>query len=260
MSGPAESVKNLTVSEVEAAVKEVQKTPGGVKIDIVLSPAVQKLTPRSQSAPTTPLTQEEIEEKLAAAANRKEGLEKLRMKNIASQLSKIEDVRTKKEEINAEVSAKSKETLEKSLEMQERNRVLQLELQRNKVANQNAKVEKTHKELEIQNEAARIAKECDINAKLNKAQDKREEQLEEKIAKLKMHEQYVMEVKQTQQKSISQDKTKAEADLNKKLEKAAKERERQEAELKTKLSEHSKHVQLVRQNKEKLDTTAPESA
>ena len=37
-----------------------------------------------------------------------------------------------------------------------------------------------------------------------------------------MHEQYVMGVKQTQQKSISEDKTKAEADLNKKLEKAAK--------------------------------------
>ena len=55
--------------------------------------------------------------------------------------------------------------------MQERNRVLQLELQRNKVANQNAKVEKTHKELEIQNEAARIAKECDINAKLNKVRN-----------------------------------------------------------------------------------------
>ena len=69
--------------------QEVQKTPGGVKIDIVLSPAVQKLTPKSQSAPTTPLTQEEIEEKLAAAANRKEGLEKLRMKNIAAQLSKV---------------------------------------------------------------------------------------------------------------------------------------------------------------------------
>jgi len=97
---------------------------------------------------------------------------------------------------------------------------------------------------------------------LNKAHDKREEQLEEKIAKLKLHEQYVKEVRQSLQDMIAEDQTKVEADLNSKLEKAAKERERIEGELKTKLEERSKHVELVRQNKEKLDTsiTAPESA
>ncbi len=35
---------------------------------------------------------------------------------------------------------------------------------------------------------------------------------------------------------------------------------RMEADLKAKLEDRSKHVELVRQNKEKLDTTAPESA
>jgi len=256
-----DNLSKLTPAIVEAAVKEVQKTPGGVKLNIVLSPAVQKLTPsRVQSAPTTPQTQEEIESKLTAAANRRDGLEKLRTKNIANQLSKIEDAKTRREEISAEISAKSKENLERAQESVERNRDAQLVQQRAKLAQQLAKVEKTHKLLEIQSEAARIAKECDIVAKLNKAQDKREEQLEERISKLKMHEQYVQEVRLSLQNNIVEDQAKIEADLKQKLEKAAKERMRMEADLKTKLEERSKHVELVRQNKEKLDTTAPESA
>jgi len=261
MASNGDNLLKLTPAIVEAAVKEVQKTPGGVKLDIVLSPAVQKLTPsRVQSAPTTPQTQEEIESKLIAAANRRDGLEKLRTKNIANQLAKIEDAKNRREEISAEISAKSKENLERAQESVERNRDAQLEQQRAKLAQQLAKVEKTHKMLEIQSEAARIAKECDIVAKLNKAQDKREEQLEERINKLKLHEQYVQEVRLSLQNNIVEDQAKIEADLNQKLERAEKERMRIEAELKTKLEDHSKHVELVRQNKEKLDTTAPESA
>jgi septal ring factor EnvC (AmiA/AmiB activator) len=260
MAVNGDSLSKLTPAIVEAAVKDVQTTPGGVKLDIVLSPAVQKLTPRSKPAPTTPHTQEEIQSRLAAAAIRRDGLEKLKTKNIAVQLARIEGAKSRREELSAEMSAKSKENLERTLESVERNRETQLEQQRAKLAQQLARVDKTYKQLEVQSEAARIAKECDIVAKLNKAQDKREEQLEERIAKLKMHEQYVQEVRQSLQNMIVEDQTKIEADMKQKLEKAAKERERMEVELKAKLEDHSKHRELVRQNKEKLDTTAPESA
>jgi len=262
MSVNGDNLNKLTPAIVEAAVKDVQTTPGGVKLNIVLSPAVHKLTLRTHSGPTTPQTQQEIEDKLSAAAVRRDGLERLKTKNIAAQLAKIDGAKVKREEISAEISAKSKENLERTLKSVENNRDAQIEQQRIKLTQQLAKVEKTHKQLEIQSEAARIAKECDIVAKLNKAHDKREEQLEEKIAKLKLHEQYVKEVRQSLQDMIAEDQTKVEADLNSKLEKAAKERERIEGELKTKLEERSKHVELVRQNKEKLDTsiTAPESA
>ena len=69
--------------------KDVQTTPGGVKLNIVLSPAVHKLTPRTHSGPTTPQTQQEIEDKLSAAAVRRDGLERLKTKNIAAQLAKV---------------------------------------------------------------------------------------------------------------------------------------------------------------------------
>jgi len=258
MSVTGDNLNKLSLSDVEAAVKEVQKTPGGMKIDIILSPAIQKVTPKPQSAPTTPQTQQEIEEKLTAAEQRRECLEKLRIKNIALQLAKIDDVKTKREEINAEVSAKSKSQLETKLEKTDLNRSAHLEHQLNKLADKLANVERVHKEQEIAGEASRIAKECDLVAKLNKAQDKREEQLEEKVAKLKDHELKVKVARQTNEKLLTEDKTKTEAELKTKLEKAAKERERKEAELKCKLEEHSKHVEIVRQNKQK--TVAPESA
>jgi DNA repair exonuclease SbcCD ATPase subunit len=258
MSETIENLNKLSLSDVEAAVKEVQKTPGGMKIDIILSPAVQKVTPKHQSASTTPQTQQEIAEKLTAAEQRRQCLEKLRIKNITAQLAKIDDVKTKREEINAEVSAKSRSHLETKLEKTDLNRSAHLEHQLNKLADKLANVEKVHKEKEIAGEASRIAKECDLVAKLNKAHDKREERLEEKVAKLREHELKVKVARQTNEKQLNQDKTKTEAELKNKLEKAAKERERQEAELKCKLEEHSKHVQTVRQNKHK--SVAPQSA
>ena len=54
------------------------------------------------------------------------------------------------------------------------------------------------------------------------AHDKREERLEEKVAKLRDHELKVKVARQTNEKQLNQDKTKTEAELKNKLEKAAK--------------------------------------
>ena len=63
-----------------------------------------------------------------------------------------------------------------------------------KLADQLARVERAQKELEIQTEAARVSAECALKAKLAKAQEKRDEQLEELVNKMKEHEEYVAEV------------------------------------------------------------------
>ena len=66
------------------------------------------------------------------------------------------------------MSAKSRSQLETKLEKTDLNRSAHLEHQLNKLADKLANVEKVHKEKEIAGEASRIAKECDLVAKLNK--------------------------------------------------------------------------------------------
>jgi len=261
MSGSV--LENLRPEDVEAAVKEEERTPGGMKMNIILSPALSKSAPRSNSHTSSPHTQAEIDEKMAAVASRREKLDKLRVKNISEQLAKVDDAKQRREEINAEKSSKSKEVLETRMEALERNRATQLQLLRMKQTEQLAKVERAHQELEIQTEAARVAASCSLKAKLSKTQENREEQLEELIKRLKEHEKHVAEVRLSHERLFSEDKNKVEAELTKKLEKAAKERERQEQELLNKLEEKNKHAEIVRMNKEKLqaeNTTVPESA
>jgi len=253
----------LKPEDVAAAITSEQKTPRGLKLDIVLSPAINKSAPKSLSQPSSPATQADIEQKLAAAAARRQMLDTLRVKNISDKLAKVEEVKNKKEEIIAEKSSKSKENLETKLEAQERNRLAQLQQQKQKLAEQLAKVERAHQDLEIQTQAARVAAECTLNAKQTKAQEKREEHLEVMIKKMKEHEEYVAEVRNSHDKLFTKNEIKVETELKLKLEKAAKERERQEREMMTKLEERNRHAEIVRQNKEKMiadGDTVPESA
>ena len=60
------------------------------------------------------------------------------------------------------------QNLESKQEAQEKNRLLQQELQKLKLAEKLERVERAQKELEIQTEAARVAAECALNAKLSK--------------------------------------------------------------------------------------------
>jgi len=252
----------LRVEDVEAAVQAEQKTPGGVKLDIVLSPAT-KILQKSPSQSTTPATREEIEVKLTAAASRREMLDQLRAKSISSQLAKIEVVQSKKEELNVEKSTKSKEVLESKLTTQEKNRAEQLQKSKEKMAEQLAKVERAQKELEIQTEAARLSAECALNAKLTKAQEKRVEQLEVTVKKMKEHKEYVAEVRSSCDRQFTELESKFESELNMKMEKAAKEKERQEMELKEKAEERNRKAEVVRKNKEKImieANTGPQSA
>merc|ERR1711915_974310 len=105
-----------------------------------------------------------------------------------------------------------------------------------------AKVERQHKQLEIQTEAARLAAECTLNVKLTKADEKRQENLEEMMKRLKEHEEYVAKVRESHERLFSEDKTKVEAELARKLENAAKKREMQEKELMSEMDEKNKHA------------------
>eukprot|EP00088_Acartia_fossae_P045928 TRINITY_DN4952_c0_g1_i1.p1 TRINITY_DN4952_c0_g1~~TRINITY_DN4952_c0_g1_i1.p1 ORF type:complete len:260 (+),score=90.90 TRINITY_DN4952_c0_g1_i1:36-815(+) len=248
MSG---SLQELKIEDVEAAVKERQSTPGGMKLNIVLSPAVKSI-PKSASASPSPVTRAGIEEKLSAAAARREQLDNLKAKNITAELAKVVSAKSKKEELVVEKSTKSKEMIETKMETQEKNRQELMEKNKEKVVESLAKVEKAQRELEIQMEAARLSAECALNAKLTKAQENRDEHMVEIVKKIKEHEQYVAEVRSSQDKLFSQQEKEIEAQLNVKLEKAAKERERKEQELKEKLEERNRKAEIVRKNKEKI--------
>jgi len=208
MADNSVDIQNFKVEDIEAAIKEEQRTPGGMKMNIILSPAVSKSAPTPQSHTSSPHSQAEIDERMSAAAARREKLDQLRQKNIASQLARVDDAKNKREEKTTEKTIKSKEALDNKQETQERNRIAQLQIQKDKVAEKLAKVERQHKQLEIQTEAARLAAECTLNVKLTKADEKRQEHLEEMMKRLKEHEENVAKVRESHERLFSDDKTK----------------------------------------------------
>jgi len=172
-------------------------------MDIVLTPAL-KPAPLSRSAASSPApsTAEDIEEKLSAAESRRKAMESLKMESLSSRLARLETVQAKKEEIVVEKSVKTKSELEARLKSGEDSRQAQLAGTKEKVSEHLAKVEKTQKELEVQNEAARLSVEFAIHAKMMKAEENKEEHMEEMMKKIKEHEDYVNKVRANQENRL----------------------------------------------------------
>ena len=118
-------------------------------------------------------------------------MKKLRKENIDEKLATVQ---TKKEEMITEKSNKVKEKLENNLKACEENRDAIIKKTKDDVHAYLSKIEQKVKELEVANEAEKIAKKISMDASINKVEEKREELLEKRIKELQDHEEYVKQV------------------------------------------------------------------
>merc|ERR1712059_179152 len=123
-----------------------------------------------------------IEEKLSAAESRRAAMDLLRAQNLSSKLAKVELVKQKKEDLVAEK--------------------LLLTETKEKLSDHLAKVERAQRELEVQTEAARLSVEFALHAKMMKAEENKDEQMDELMKKIKEHEEYVSKVRANQESRL----------------------------------------------------------
>jgi len=195
----------------------LKKTPGGLSMDIVLTPALRP-PPPTKLVTGSPLTPRDISEKLSNAESRREERLKLKKENIDEKLATVQ---SKKEELINEKSNKVKEGLENKLKMSEENREVIIRKTKEDVAAYLSKVEQKVRDLEVSTEAEKIAKKIAMNADVMKVDQKRSEQLEKRIKSLQEHEEYVKQVLATQEMN----KKNYLANLERSLDKASKRKE-----------------------------------
>merc|ERR1719278_842604 len=115
-----------------------------------------------------------------------------------------------------------------------------------------ARVERAQKDLEIQTEVARLSAEFALNAKMIKAEENKDEHLDEMLKKIKEHEAYVSKVRSNQENRLKPYFAELEVNIKEKLSIAEKSREEVLGKVVEAAKEEDKKVSLVRQNKAKI--------
>jgi len=243
------------LAAIGAATKDKETKEGGIKYDVVLSPAVKKQQPRI-TPPISPLTEEELNRKLNDATERRISLDNLRMKSLSDHLAKIEIAQQKKEVIAAQKSSKVAEILSTKLNVAEENRTAQMQVVKDKLGEHMEKIEKAQKELEHQLEAARIATEASLSEKMESHKKKRDEEMEEMLKKIQEHQEKISKVRSNQEERLKPYVTTLENSIKEKLDRARQAKEKQDEQLKEKIAEQNRKAELVRQNKERLQAEA----
>jgi len=179
--------------------EELKKTPGGMSLDIVLTPALRP-APRSASKSLNnspaPKTSADILEKLSSAGSRREEVLQLRKENIDQKLAMVQG---KKDELINEKAAKTREELDAKLKASEENKNLIIQKAKDEVKAHLAKVQQKVKDLEVSTEAEKIAKKLALDADIMKVDDKRSEQMEKRMKEIHEHVEYVKTVNATQE-------------------------------------------------------------
>jgi len=268
MASPRTPTSHLQPEDVEAAIQKQSSTPGGLKMEIVLTPAL-KSGPRTphRVSPSPVSSSIPLEDRLSAAESRRIALDTMKAANLSDRLSKVEIVKTKKEELVTEKSAKAKEDMEAKLEKSEVKRLEQLQETKERMSTHLARVDKAQKDLEIQTEAARLATEFALKAKMMKAEENKDGQLENMLKKIKEHEEYVFKVRANQEAKLKPYLADLETNIKEKVANAEKRREEVIEKVVEHAREDSKKAEIVRMNKARLQEggagssdTVPESA
>jgi len=254
---------SLKPEQVEALVRRQASTPGGLSMDIVLTPAL-KPGPRSVSQPCSPLP---LEARLEAAEARRTAIDHLRAANLSERLAKVEAVRSKKEELVVEKAARTKEEMEAKQEKVTEKRQAVVAETREKLSEHLARVERAQRDLEIQTEAYRLSTEFALNAKMMKVEENKDEQLEGMLARIQEHEAYVAKVRANQETRLRPYFAELETNIKEKLSIAEKRREEALGKVVDSAREEERKVEMVRRNKARLQEqgsgagdTGPQSA
>jgi len=177
----------------------------------------------------------------------------MKKENIDQKLAMVQG---KKEELINEKAAKTKEELDAKFKSNEENKNLILQKVKDDVKVHLAKVEQKVKDLEVSNEAEKIAKKFALDANIMKVDEKRNEQMEKRMKEIQEHVEYVKSVNATQELK----KKTYLANLEYSLEQASKRKEEVVAKVVESAKETDVKVEEARLRREKEEKALQEKA
>nr|XP_018917843.1 PREDICTED: golgin subfamily A member 6-like protein 2 isoform X1 [Bemisia tabaci] len=220
---------------------KVEEKKGGIKFELIESPANTPPPKTKSSSPTRTISSENIDEKLKAAAERRLSLEAKKIEQLSNQLSKIEHAMKKRDEISKEFSVRSKKVLEEKMEQYSEKKEAHISEVLCKLKKQFENGEKTRQSLES---ALEEIKE-NTNLKLLQASKKRESQIQELTKRLKEHDEHAKSV----YNALKEKQEELKQRILTKEEEAALRKEQKIKEKLEKLKEKDNRSEKVRQNK-----------
>ncbi|CAH0394343.1 unnamed protein product [Bemisia tabaci] len=232
---------NRKREEINGIDVKVEEKKGGIKFELIESPANTPPPKTKSSSPTRTISSENIDEKLKAAAERRLSLEAKKIEQLSNQLSKIEHAMKKRDEISKEFSVRSKKVLEEKMEQYSEKKEAHISEVLCKLKKQFENGEKTRQSLES---ALEEIKE-NTNLKLLQASKKRESQIQELTKRLKEHDEHAKSV----YNALKEKQEELKQRILTKEEEAALRKEQKIKEKLEKLKEKDNRSEKVRQNK-----------
>jgi len=233
---PAEANSTSPISE--------EKSAGGLSYNLVIADAAAESPVKKPKSPLRQISQEDIENKLIKAEERRKSMEVARIQSIKEHLEKIQNAAGKREENTEKFISSTKSLIDQKLNTADNNRDKYYTDLKTKIADHMASVEKVKLSTEAENESIRKR----IEEKLTIAAEKREENLDNQLKRLKEHEDKVKSVRTSQMEQLKN----METSIQEKLTLAENKREEEKQKKIEALKEHEKHAEIVRQNKEKM--------
>ncbi|KAI8773185.1 trichohyalin-like isoform X1 [Biomphalaria glabrata] len=234
--------------------KENQKAKqGGISFDVILKPASVEspkapvqLSPRDVKK--RELSQEQLENKLKKAEERRSLIEQERMEQLAKERQKAIEVVTKAQSENEQFSKKTQEKLRRSMEIRRENRETQIRALQERLREHSLKVQEIQKAGEEMVKEFEAKTEMKLSQKMETYEENRQNQLKGMLAKLQEHANHINEVCQaSENRGPSTDDLQEQ--LVQKMENALKNREEQLRNLQERLAEHENRIKEVQRKK-----------
>ncbi|XP_013075616.1 stathmin-1-A-like isoform X2 [Biomphalaria glabrata] len=226
---------------------------GGISFDVILKPASVEspkapvqLSPRDVKK--RELSQEQLENKLKKAEERRSLIEQERMEQLAKERQKAIEVVTKAQSENEQFSKKTQEKLRRSMEIRRENRETQIRALQERLREHSLKVQEIQKAGEEMVKEFEAKTEMKLSQKMETYEENRQNQLKGMLAKLQEHANHINEVCQaSENRGPSTDDLQEQ--LVQKMENALKNREEQLRNLQERLAEHENRIKEVQRKK-----------
>jgi len=198
--------KKSSAVEVDLNVTASEESKGGIKYEVVIGePKV--VTPPRVTSPVmsrTPLSAEVIQQKLEAAAERRQSLEAEKLAFLAEKMKRIEEATKKKEEEESVFIKSTKEALEQKMQAHIENRESKVVDLKTKLSHHNT----NHLNQVRQNQESSVVEkeekaEKELISKLEAADKNREKVFQERLESLKKHDEKVEMIRNKMSTSVN---------------------------------------------------------
>ncbi|CAG5129247.1 unnamed protein product, partial [Candidula unifasciata] len=224
--------------------KENQKAKkNGISFDVILKPATaETMKPPIHfsslgEVKRRELSQEQIENKLKKAEQRRSLIEQEKKEQLAKEREKVMKVVNKAQNVNEEFSKKTKEKLQRAMEIRRENRENQIKTLQGRLREHSQKVQEVQRAGEEMVRSFEAKSEMKLSQKMEVYEENRQSQLKSMLAKLQEHAYHIDEVCQSGENrgSTTDD---LQEQLIQKMENALRNREEQLRALQERLAEH----------------------